>query len=58
MKIPRMREAEWGDDIASGYLQGLVISEELRRTLGIDSPCLEPFAPGFRWIPYQGTEPC
>jgi hypothetical protein len=48
-------ESDWREEIEAGYLQGLVLSEAVRKDLSIDSSRLENFAPGFSWVPYQGT---
>lgn len=48
-------ESDWREEIEAGYLQGLVLCDALREALSIDSPRLEVFAPGFSWVPYQGT---
>ncbi|PSJ30612.1 hypothetical protein B7P34_00975 [Streptosporangium nondiastaticum] len=48
--------AEWADELARGALDGLVLSERLRDSLGAVSLSTS-FAPGFVWIPWRGARP-
>lgn len=48
-------QQEWAEELAAGELPGLVLAEGLR--LDVPVAGLERFAPGFRWIPYQGEKP-
>lgn len=46
---------EYADEFADGTLPGLVLAEDLQRSLP-ESRHFVPFSDGFVWIPYQGQE--
>jgi hypothetical protein len=45
--------SEWADELAEGDLPGLVVSDDVYRTLPA-AKGFEPFEPGYRWMPYRG----
>jgi hypothetical protein len=44
---------DWAEDLQAGRLYGLVLAEETLPELCVPA-AVEPFAPGFSWMPYQG----
>jgi hypothetical protein len=44
---------DWADELADGSLTGLVLAEDLHRSLP-ESRGFVPFSDGFVWIPYRG----
>jgi hypothetical protein len=49
-------EREWADELRAATLHGLVLADETLARLGTPAT-LEPFAPGFSWMPYRGERP-